>query len=99
MPSVQVMPSVCVMPRMHVVSSNLVAIVVLAAGLTAGVPNLCLPDQVMGLVALALVWRTVALAARIVIALAHEPGVIAVCRAVLLVLVGRIRWMHVLVHG
>jgi hypothetical protein len=51
------------------------------------------------LVALALVWWTVALATRVVIALAHESGVIAVCRAVLLVLVGRIRCMYVLVHS
>jgi hypothetical protein len=41
----------------------------------------------------------VALAARIVVALTHESGVIAVGGAVLLMLVGRIRWMHVLVHS
>jgi hypothetical protein len=99
MPSVCVMPSVHVVVSVHVVPSNLVAIVVLATGLAAGVPHLSFPNDVVGLIALALVRRTVALAARIVIALAHEPGVIAVCRAVLLVLVGRICLMHVLVHG
>ena len=41
---VHVMPSVRVMPRMHVVSNNPVAIVVLATGLAAGVPDLSLSD-------------------------------------------------------
>jgi hypothetical protein len=69
---------VAMMPRMtgvHVVTGTRASVIVVAAVFTAGVTNLNLADKVMLLVALALVRRAVAFAARVVVAHTHQPGI------------------------
>jgi hypothetical protein len=61
--------------RVHVVTGTGASVIVVAAVFTAGVTNLNLADKVMLLVALALVRRAVAFAARVVVAHTHQPGI------------------------
>jgi hypothetical protein len=73
--------------RVHVVTSALGSIIMVAALLAATVTKLNLTNQMVFLVTLALVWRAVTLAAWVVITNAHQPSVTFVCLARLLVVV------------
>jgi hypothetical protein len=57
------------------VTGTRASVIVVAAVFAAGVPNLNLADEVVLLVTLALVRRAVALAAWVVVANAHQPGI------------------------
>jgi hypothetical protein len=82
-----VVTGVSIVTGMQVVTNLPIPVIVLPIVFATGVTDLSFTDQVVRLVTLALVWRAVAFAARVVVALAHEPGVIPVGRAVFFVLV------------
>jgi hypothetical protein len=81
----------------HIVTGTRASVIVVAAVFAAGVPNLNLADQVVLLVALALVRRAVALATGVVVASAHQSGITFVRLAGLFVGVGVRLVVHVLV--
>ena len=85
-----VMPGMSIVARVHVMPSvpRPRPVIVLPIVFATGMTDLSFADQVVRLVTLALVWRAVAFAAWVVVALAHEPRVISVGRAVFFVLVG-----------
>jgi hypothetical protein len=86
---VSIVTRMSIVPGVHVVTRVgrprpvIVCPVVFAAGMT----DLSFADQVVRLVALALVRRAVAFTTGVVVALAHEPSVIPVGRAVFFVFV------------